>query len=106
MPSTNQAGTYPATANTTRTDTDWTYYPPVPETTQTKVLPGNSDKFRQIVIQVQNALSLYGYYQGEIDGRTGAQSKVALSKMQEDYGLKVTGTITPEVLNALNIRAY
>ncbi|WP_426232005.1 peptidoglycan-binding protein [Pararhizobium sp. DWP3-4] len=85
---------------------DPSYYPAVPLKQERKVLPGNSDKFRQIVIQVQKALSLFGYYDGVIDGKIGPQSKVALAKLQEDYGLKVTGTITPEVLNSLNIRAY
>ncbi|WP_426237538.1 peptidoglycan-binding protein [Pararhizobium sp. DWP1-1-3] len=79
---------------------DPSYYPAVPLKQELKVL------FRQIVIQVQKALSLFGYYDGVIDGKIGPQSKVALAKLQEDYGLKVTGTITPEVLNSLNIRAY
>lgn len=75
-------------------------YAPAP-----KVLPGNTDKFRQIVIQVQTAMSLYGYYDGEVDGRIGPQSRVALAKMQEAFGLKVTGTVTPEVLDKLGIAA-
>jgi peptidoglycan hydrolase-like protein with peptidoglycan-binding domain len=50
-------------------------------------------------------MSLYGYYTGAIDGKIGPESKVALAKMQEAYGLKVTGTITPEILNALGISA-
>jgi hypothetical protein len=29
----------------------------------------------------------------------------SLSKMQADYGLKVTGTITPQVLDVLRIEA-
>lgn len=72
---------------------------------KTKTLPGNSQKFRDIVIQVQAALNAYGYYTGAIDGIIGPESKTALSKMQRDYGLQVTGTVTPEVLNALGIVA-
>lgn len=70
-----------------------------------KTLPGNSNKFMQIAMQVQSALYAYGYYTGNIDGKIGPESKIAISKMQADYKLKVTGTITPELLNALNIIA-
>jgi His-Xaa-Ser repeat protein HxsA len=70
-----------------------------------KTLPGNSDKFREIAMQVQMALLAYGYYTGTIDGVIGPESRAAISKMQADYGLKITGTITPEVLDALRIVA-
>lgn len=70
-----------------------------------KVLPGNSDRFKKIVMQVQTALYVYGYYTGTIDGVVGPQTKIALTSLQTDYGLKATGTITPETLNALNIAA-
>lgn len=70
-----------------------------------RTLPGNSDKFTQIAIQVQTALTVYGYYSGTIDGKIGPESKVAISKMQSDWGMKVTGTITPELLDALKIIA-
>ncbi|TFF19865.1 hypothetical protein E3C22_19565 [Jiella endophytica] len=70
-----------------------------------KVLPGNSEKFKKIVMQVQTALYTYGYYTSSIDGVVGPNTRVALSKMQSDYGLKVTGTVTPEVLDALGVQA-
>jgi His-Xaa-Ser repeat protein HxsA len=54
---------------------------------------------------VQTALLSYGYYNGAIDGVIGAGSKSALSRFQADYGLSVTGTITPEVLDAFGIAA-
>lgn len=56
-------------------------------------------------MQVQSALTAYGYYNGLIDGTVGPTCKTALMAMQSDYRLKVTGTITPEVLDALNIAA-
>lgn len=56
-------------------------------------------------MQVQSALTAYGYYNGLIDGTVGPTCKTALMAMQSDYKLKVTGTITPEVLDALNIAA-
>ena len=54
---------------------------------------------------MQLALYAYGYYTGQIDGIVGSGTRAALSKMQSDYGLKVTGTVTPEVLDALVIAA-
>lgn len=80
-----------------------------PATTPTpaplKPLPGNTDKFKRIVMQVQTALTAYGYYSGLIDGKVGPACKTALIAMQTDYKLKVTGTITPEVLDAFGIVA-
>ncbi|WP_410010398.1 peptidoglycan-binding domain-containing protein [Phyllobacterium sp. A18/5-2] len=40
-----------------------------------------------------------------IDGVLGNDSRASLRKLQEDYGLKVTGTITPQTLDALKIVA-
>jgi His-Xaa-Ser repeat protein HxsA len=70
-----------------------------------KTLPGNSVAFNEIVKRVQTALYTYGYYTGAIDGVVGTGTKTALSKFQKDWNLKITGTITPEVLDALNIVA-
>ncbi|WP_323038895.1 peptidoglycan-binding protein [Gemmobacter sp.] len=70
-----------------------------------KTLPGNSAVFTDIVKRVQTALFTYGYYTGAIDGIVGTGTKTALSKFQKDWNLKITGTITPEVLDALNIVA-
>lgn len=70
-----------------------------------KTLPGNSAAFLDIVKRVQTALYSYGYYTGAIDGIVGTGTKTAISKFQKDWGLNITGTITPEVLDALNIVA-
>lgn len=78
---------------------------PSPPAQATRVLPGNSATFQRIAMQVQTALMAYGYYNGAIDGIIGASSKSALSRFQADYSLKVTGTITPEVLDAFGISA-
>ena len=78
---------------------------PSPQAAAPRTLPGNSNKFRKIVQQVQLALYAYGYYTGQIDGIVGTETRAALSKMQSDYGLKITGTVTPETLNALTITA-
>jgi His-Xaa-Ser repeat protein HxsA len=68
-----------------------------------KTLPGNSDKFRRIVIQVQTALIAFGYFGGPVTGQVDTATRVGLNKMQDAYGLKVTGTITPQVLTAFGI---
>lgn len=70
-----------------------------------QILPGNSEKFRAIVRQVQTGLYVYGYYTGAIDGIVGPQTRTAISQFQKAYGQQVTGTITPEVLDALGIVA-
>ncbi|RVC20707.1 His-Xaa-Ser repeat protein HxsA, partial [Mesorhizobium sp. M7A.F.Ca.AU.002.02.1.1] len=69
------------------------------------VLPGNANKFKEIVLQVQFAMLSFGYYNGELDGKMSPEMRAGLEKMQSDYNLKVTGTITPETLNALRITA-
>jgi peptidoglycan hydrolase-like protein with peptidoglycan-binding domain len=50
-------------------------------------------------------LTAYGYYTGAVDGIMGPQTKTAISKFQAAWGLPVTGSVTPEVLNALGIVA-
>ena len=61
------------------------------------------DGYTQIAKRVQTGLKAYGYYSGDIDGIVGPETREGLTKLQTDYGLKVTGTITPEVLTALKI---
>lgn len=82
-----------------------TVLPSLPNAQPAAPLPGNSEKFKQIAMRVQLALISYGYYNGAVDGIIGSQSKAAISKFQNDFNLKVTGTITPEVLNAFGISA-
>jgi His-Xaa-Ser repeat protein HxsA len=59
--------------------------------------------FTTIARRVQTGLQAFGYYAGSIDGVVGPSTKDAIRNFQGDYGLKVTGTITPEVLTALKI---
>lgn len=82
-----------------------TYVTPAPApAAPLRVLPGNSDKFRLIVIQVQTALQLFGYPL-VVDGAFGPATRMALLSFQKDWKLPQTGTITPEVLDALGIAA-
>ncbi|MDX8518178.1 His-Xaa-Ser repeat protein HxsA [Mesorhizobium dulcispinae] len=84
-----------------------TYQAPAvaPAPTPLKTLPGNAYRFKEIVQQVEFALLAFGYYSGEIDGEMNPEVRAGLQRMQTDYGLKVTGTITPETLTALRIEA-
>jgi His-Xaa-Ser repeat protein HxsA len=74
---------------------------PSPE--KTPPLSGRSELFTSIVRRVQLGLMAYGYYEGTIDGTVGPKMKSALQRFQTDFNLKVTGTITPQVLDALKI---
>jgi len=61
------------------------------------------DKFTETAKRVQRGLKAYGYYNGSIDGIIGKGSRAALTSFQRDFSLKITGTITPEVLTTLGI---
>lgn len=68
-------------------------------------LSGRTELFTQIVKRVQLGLQAYGYYSGAINGVVGPDMKDALGRFQGDYKLKVTRTITPEVLDMLRVEA-
>ena len=77
---------------------------PAPAPAPLVTLPGNSRKFQQIVLQVQNALHLFGY-DAPLTGIVDQGTREALIQFQAQWSLAQTGTITPEVLNALGISA-
>jgi len=79
--------------------------PPANGPLQLLPLPGNSSKFSEIVKQVQMALLAYGYYSGQIDGLVGPGTRTAIQSYQTDVGLRVTGTVTPQLLDSLRILA-
>lgn len=68
-----------------------------------RVLSGRSAQFQSIVRRVQIGLLGQGYYQGDVDGEVGPSMRAALREFQSAVGLTVTGTITPETLDALKI---
>ena len=78
---------------------------PSPQAAAPKTLPGNSAKFSEVVRRVQIALAVEGYYYGRVDGLVGPETRTALSKYQRDHGLDVTGTITNQTLDSLNVAA-
>ncbi len=65
--------------------------------------PPSASEIQDLVRRVQVSLMALGYYQGAIDGIVGPQTRSALERYQRDYGLQVTGTITPEVLDAFRL---
>ncbi len=57
----------------------------------------------QITANVQSALQQQGYYQGDIDGIIGPQTRAALAEYQSAQGIEPTGAIDEPTLEALNM---
>lgn len=53
------------------------------------------------VVRAQRALAELNLYLGPMDGRLGAETRVALARFQRRAGLPVTGELDPETLEAL-----
>ena len=58
---------------------------------------------KSIIKKVQKELNDLGYECGKVDGKFGKKTKKALKEYQEDYGLKVDGSIGKEVLDSMGI---
>jgi hypothetical protein len=52
---------------------------------------------------VQSQLARQGYYRGLVDGVYGPQTRAALTRYQSNHGLQVTGSLTPDTLQALGL---
>jgi hypothetical protein len=57
----------------------------------------------QVVANVQSALQQQGYYQGEIDGMLGSDTRAALAEYQQAQGLETTGAIDEPTLQSLGL---
>jgi len=57
----------------------------------------------QTVANVQAALQEQGYYQGEVDGVLGPQTRAALAEYQSAQGLEPTGTVDEPTLETLGM---
>jgi hypothetical protein len=57
----------------------------------------------QVIANVQSALQEQGYYNGEVDGLIGPNTRAALSNFQRDNGLPVTAAIDGPTLQALGL---
>ena len=72
----------------------WVYYFKAPE--QLVVQPS-------YVGALQDALRRRGYYCGEIDGYFSGEMSDAIARMQKNYSMRVTGTLTEPVRRALHL---
>jgi His-Xaa-Ser repeat protein HxsA len=66
-------------------------------------LSGRSHRFTAIVRRVQIALMAQGFFNGPITGTVGPATRSAVRRFQQERSLTQTGTITPELLDALMI---
>jgi peptidoglycan hydrolase-like protein with peptidoglycan-binding domain len=57
---------------------------------------------REEVRDAQEKLKDEGYYQGQIDGIAGRQTKQALMSFQKDKGLQQTGRLDEDTMDSLN----
>jgi Putative peptidoglycan binding domain len=57
----------------------------------------------QVVANVQSALQQQGYYQGEIDGILGPQTRASLAEYQSAQGLEPTGAVDEPTLETLGM---
>jgi len=55
------------------------------------------------IAAVQERLARQGYYRGEIDGILGSQTRRAIARYQRGHGLRVTGNLAPDMLQALGL---
>jgi hypothetical protein len=56
------------------------------------------------VAAVQQRLAREGYYGGQIDGVFGQETRAAIAEYQSNHGLRVTGSLTTDTLQALGLR--
>jgi Putative peptidoglycan binding domain. len=57
----------------------------------------------QVIINVQNALKALGYYEGDVNGSLGVNTRRALTAYQQDYGLDATGVVDEATVRALGL---
>ena len=57
----------------------------------------------EVIANVQTALQEQGYYDDEVDGLIGPNTRAALSRFQRDHGLPVTASIDGPTLQALGL---
>ena len=57
-----------------------------------------------IVANAQEKLAQQGYYRGGIDGVLGPETSRAIARFQNNQGLRVTGVLTRDTIEALGLR--
>ena len=68
-----------------------------------KNIKGSSKEFKVLTQRAQLALYAMGYYSGEIDGLMNNETVSSISKYQNKHNLKVTGSISDELIAYLDI---
>jgi hypothetical protein len=63
-----------------------------------------SQNANSTVAAVQDRLSRDGYYRGQIDGVLGPETRHAILRYQTNHGLRVTGELTADTLNAMGLQ--
>jgi peptidoglycan hydrolase-like protein with peptidoglycan-binding domain len=58
------------------------------------------------VAAAQERLSRDGFYTGQIDGVLGPETRHALVRFQTKHGLRISGELSTETLDALGLRQY
>jgi len=65
---------------------------------------GYGDATDSTVAAAQQRLGREGYYRGQIDGVIGPETRRAVARYQSSHGLRVTGALTADTLEALGLR--
>jgi len=65
---------------------------------------GYGDYADSTVAAAQQQLARQGYYRGQIDGVVGPETRRAVARYQSSHGLRVTGALTADTLEALGLR--
>ena len=68
-----------------------------------KNIKGNSKEFKVLTQRTQLALYAMGYYSGDIDGLMNNETVSSISKYQNKHNLKVTGSLSDELIAYLDI---
>ena len=58
------------------------------------------------VAGAQDRLSQEGFYHGQIDGVLGPETRHAIVRFQTKHGLRISGELSHETLNAMGLREY
>ena len=66
---------------------------------------GYADQYSDATVAAaQERLAQQGYYRGQIDGVIGPETHRAIARYQSNHGLRVTGYLTTDTLQALGLR--
>lgn len=80
----------------------------VKEVVKTKAITAPAEvsaSSKEVLREVQTALSVRGYYQGKLDGVYGSRTKKAISQFQKDHSLKQDGKASVRLLTQVLMSA-